>query len=347
MKLPVLPAILVCAGWMMALPVSSNAQTAAELQTYFQQSIRLTRSEIAKIRSGIAVGKVLKSREPAEIFVFGAVHVNAAPEAYVRFANDFDRLRRLPGFLAVGKFSDPPKVSDLAGFDLDPDDVAALKDCKPRDCDVQFPASAMTSIQKSVDWSAPGVGGQVNRLLRERIVDRLQAYLHEGNPALGTYDDEEHPTDISRRFQYLLSYSAAFPKYLPDLHHYLLAYPAAKPVAAKDTFYWTKVKFGLKPTLRVIQMVTLAGRSANEPAYAIAEKQLYSSHYFNTALDLTFCVRDHDGFYLIKAMGSEQAGLTGMTGSILRRVAVSRTASSLENSLNAIKAALEKEQARQ
>ena len=328
----------------MALPVLSSAQTAAELQTYFQQSIRLTRGEIANIRNGVAVSKVLKSREPAEVFVFGAVRVNAAPEAYLRFANDFDRLRQLPGFLAVGKFSDPPKISDLAGFDLDSDDIAALKDCQPRDCDVQVPANAMTSIQKSVDWSAPGAGGQVNRLLRQGIVNRLQAYLHEGNSALGTYDDEEHPTDVSRRFQYLLSYSAAFPKYVPDLHRYLLAYPAAKPAAAEDTFYWAKVKFGLKPTLRVIQMVTLAGRSAKEPAYAVAEKQLYSSHYFNTAIDLTFCVRDGGGFYLIKAMGSEQAGLTGMTGSILRRVAVSRTAYSLENSLNAIKTALEREQ---
>jgi len=87
-------------------------------------------------------------------------------------------------------------------------------------------------------------------------------------------------------------------------------------------------------------------RSVNEPAYAIAEKQLYSSHYFETALDLTFCVRRTDdpkqpGFYLIKAMGSEQAGLTGTKGSTVRKVAVGRTASSLEKSLEAIKNMLE------
>jgi len=90
----------------------------------------------------------------------------------------------------------------------------------------------------------------------------------------------------------------------------------------------------------------LRGRSANEPAYAIAEKQLYSSHYFEAALDLTFCVRDPDhprqaGFYLIKAMGSEQAGLTGFKGSIVRKVAVGRTVSSLEKSLAVIKDTLE------
>lgn len=42
-------------------------------------------------------------------------------------------------------------------------------------------------------------------------------------------------------------------------------------------------------------------------------------------------------FYLIKAMGSEQAGLTGVKGSMVQKVAVGRTASSLEKSLIAIK----------
>jgi len=89
--------------------------------------------------------------------------------------------------------------------------------------------------------------------------------------------------------------------------------------------------------------------SADQMAYAIAEKQLYSSHYFQTALDLTFCLRDRgnpkrSGFYLIKAMGSEQAGLTGIKGSIVRKVAVGRTASSLEKSLAAIRNILEAKQ---
>jgi hypothetical protein len=59
----------------------------------------------------------------------------------------------------------------------------------------------------------------------------------------------------------------------------------------------------------------MRGGSASEVAYAIAEKRLYSSHYLETALDLTSCDRDtydpkRPGFYLIKAMGSKQAGLT-------------------------------------
>jgi len=328
--------------------LSAASQTSTELQNYFRESIGLSQEQIADIRNGKAIAKVLKSRTPAEIFVFGAVYIKATPDNYLKLAGDFDRLRKLPEFLAIGKFSDPPRAADLEGFKFDSDDIKSLRECKPGKCDVQMPAEAIENIHKSINWSAPPpeLDRQVNQHLHERVIEGLQAYQRDGNQALGVFVDKENPTDVPKQFEYMLSYSQALPKYLPDFHRYLLAYPNAKSENISDTFYWAKVKFGLKPTLRVIHVVTLAGRSVNEPAFAIAEKQLYSSHYFETALDLTFCVRGTDdpkqpGFYLIKAMGSEQAGLTGVKGSTVRKVAVGRTASSLEKSLAAIKNMLE------
>jgi len=55
-----------------SLPAAS--QTSAELQSYFRDSIALSQQQIADISDGKAVAKVLKSRIPAEIFVFGAVY---------------------------------------------------------------------------------------------------------------------------------------------------------------------------------------------------------------------------------------------------------------------------------
>jgi len=80
----------------------------------------------------------------------------------------------------------------------------------------------------------------------------------------------------------------------------------------------------------------------------VAIKQLYSSHYFEAALDLTVCVKDQstpqrNGFYLITLKGSQQAGLTGFTGGIVRKVAVDKTRSSMEKVLVAIKGQLENE----
>jgi hypothetical protein len=120
---------------LIAVAVSPGAsQSTPDLQTFFRQNIGLSQDQIAAIRSGEAVTRALPSRTPAEVFLFGAVYIHTAPESYVRFAHDFDRLRKLPNYLALGVFSDPPQLSDLNGFSVDSDDIRSLKDCKPGDC---------------------------------------------------------------------------------------------------------------------------------------------------------------------------------------------------------------------
>jgi hypothetical protein len=327
-----------------ALPGSS--QSNPDLQTFFRQDIGLSQDQITAVRSGQAVAKNLQSRESDEVFVFGAVYINAAPESYLKLSRDFDRLRKLPEYLAIGKFSNPPQLSDLKGFTFDSDDIKALKDCKPGDCQIQMPVSSIENLHQSVDFSAPDAEEKVNQLLQKTALERLVAYQRAGNEALGVYNDKRNPTEVPEQFKYMLSYAKALPRYLPDFYNYLLTYPDGKPAQVDDTFYWAKVKFGLKPTLRVIHVLTMSGNGSIEPAYTIAEKQLYSSHYFETALDLTFCIPEatdpsHPGFYLVMVMGSEQAGLSGVKGSIVRKVAVDRSASSLQKSLAAIKSTLE------
>jgi hypothetical protein len=186
----------------------------------------------------------------------------------------------------------------------------------------------------------------VNQLLQKTVFQLLLAYQREGNEALGVYNDKRDPTEVPEQFAYLLSYHNALPEHEPDFYHYLLAYPYGKPANYEETFYWAKVKFGLKPTLRIEHMVTMRGSPADPIACAIAKKQLYSSHYFRTAVDLSICVRDHDhpkqpGFYLINALGSEQAGLSGVRGSIVRKTAVGRAVSNLQKGLTALRNTLE------
>src|SRR5690348_15284073 len=71
-----------------------------------------------------------------------------------------------------------------------------------------------------------------------------------------------------------------------------------------------------------------------------------ATHYFQTAVDLSFCVQRsnasaEDGFYLITIKASRQAGLTGVKGGLLRTIAVDKTRSSLEKALNSIRENLE------
>jgi hypothetical protein len=343
----ILAAVLLLMIAAVALP--AFCQSNPDLQMFFQQDIGLTQDQMAAIRSGQPVVKALPSRTPAEVFLFGAIYIHAAPETYVQFSRDFDRRRELPSYWALQVFSSPPKLSDLKDFSFDSDEIQALKKCTPGDCQMQLPASSLEDFHRSINWSAADVNEQVNRLLQKAALQRLLAYQREGNQALGLYNDKRDPTVVPQQFAYMLTYAKALPAHLPDFYTYLLAYPNAKPANVEDTFYWARVKFGLKPTLRVVQMVTMRGSPADPVAYAIAEKQLYSSHYFETALELSFCVRGSDdpkqpGFYLIMAMGSEQAGLTGAKGSVIRKTAVGRSVSHLQKALSAIKSTLEANQ---
>jgi hypothetical protein len=343
-RLRILLALLSPLLWA-AMPVARGQSR--EPVKFFREYVGLSDEQISAIQSGKAIAKVLDSRTPDEVFVFGAVHVDATPEGYLKLAADIEALRKLPNYLAIRKFSDTPQLSDLEGFTLGEEDIKQLKNCKLGQCEVQLPNEAMQAFQQSVNWTAPDVSAQVNKLAQKMALEALSRYKQGGNSALGTYRDKNHPTAVGDTFQSLLSRSKALPVYLPQLDRYLLDYPNAGSEKIESEFYWEKVNFGLKPTLRIVQAIVYRGTGGNDSAQAIAVKQLYASHYFETALDLTVCVRDeehpnHPGMYLITLKGSQQAGLTGLKGSIVRKVAVDKTRSSLERALQAIKQNLEK-----
>jgi hypothetical protein len=321
----------------------TEAQGVDEPYRFFREFVGLSEDQIVAIRSGKAVAKVVESRTPDEVFVFGSVYVEASPESYLELVSNVDALRKLPGYLAIQSFSDPPQPSDLEGFKLEKQDIDELKTCKVGHCEVQLPTEAMESFKQSIDWSAPDVTDKVNQLARQMALQALLNYRNGGNTALGIYRDKNHPAAVADTFEALITRLSALPVYLPELNQYLLEYPKTKAEKVQAGFYWEKVNFGLKPTFRIVQRVVYRGASPSEPAYALAEKQLYASHYFEAALDLTVCVKDaqRDGFYIITVKGSKQAGLTGIKGSIVRKVAVDKARSSLGRILATTKQRLE------
>jgi hypothetical protein len=327
------------------LSIAESAPSAQSLEPFkfFREYVGLTEDQISEIRNGKPVAKIVESPTPDDVFVFGAVYVKASPDSYLKLASNVDALRKLPSYLAIRKFSEPPQLADLEGFTLEADDIKQLKNCRPGQCEVQLPSEAMDVFQRSINWSAPDVNVQVNALAQKMALESLSRYRQGGNAALGTYRDKNHPAAVADAFQALINRSKALPVYLPELNRYLLEYPNVNSEKIQSEFYWEKVNFGLKPTLRLLQAIVYQGTDPKDPAYAVAVKQLYASHYFETALDLTICVKDNErsGMYLITMKGSRQAGLTGMKGGIVRKVAVGKTRSSLEKALGTIQQQLE------
>jgi hypothetical protein len=325
---------------------SQITDNTAEPDRFYREFIGLTGQQIRAIHEGKAVAKILDSPTADQVFVFGSVYIHSTPERYLQFASDLAELRKLPSYLAIREFSSPPQLVDLEEFTLDSEDFKELKDCRPGHCKFQLPTERIDEFQRSIDWSAPDAADQVNHLAQKMALQALQDYQQGGNAALGAYRDKSHPAAVAETFTSLADRTKGLPVYLPELREYLLNYPKADSGNIESRFYWEKVNFGLKPTFRMVQSVIYHGKTSTEPVYAVALKQIYASHYFETALDVTVCVKDSQspddpGFYLITMKGSQQAGLTGLKGSIVRKVAVDETRSSLERALASIKQKLE------
>jgi hypothetical protein len=141
------------AGVLLLLPSLIKAEPPEEPYRFFREVVGLNEEQVAAIRSGEAVAKVVESRTPDEVFVFGSVYVEATPESYLKLASDINGLRKLPNYLAVQTFSDPPQLSDLESFTLDEQDITELKNCKIGHCQVQLPTEAIEDFQQSIDWS--------------------------------------------------------------------------------------------------------------------------------------------------------------------------------------------------
>jgi hypothetical protein len=326
--------------------ITAAAQNSQEPFTFFREQIGLTEDQISHIARGRVIAKVLPSGSLAEIFMFGAVFVRASPESFAKRALDIDRLRQLPGYLNVGRFRDPPILADLNGFTLEPDDIRNLKTCRPGKCTIQLPAEAIRALQAEVDWSQPDIANEVNGRMQRMALDLLQSYRKDGNRVLQTYHDLDHPFNVDAELRSFLARSDALTSYLPDLRRYLLDYPKTNLANVESVFFWEKVNFGMKPTLRLNHAISYRSEGPRGAADVVVVKQLFASHYFQLALDLSACVpatspSGDRGFYLISLRGSTQQGFSGLMGSLLRRIVVSKTRTTQEKWLMRIKDALE------
>src|SRR6202162_1100277 len=208
--------------------IVAQAGSQDEPYKFYREFAGLNEGQIAAIRSGKALAKVVESPTPDEVYVFGSVYVQSTPEKYLKLASDIDALRKLPSYLAIRKFSDPPQLSDLDGFTLEADDIKQLKHCEPGKSHVQLPTEAMDPFKQSVNWSAPDAANQVNQLAQKMALEAIQRYRQGGNTALGTYMDKHHPAVVGETFKSRLSRSKALPVYFPELERYLVEHPEAE-----------------------------------------------------------------------------------------------------------------------
>jgi hypothetical protein len=338
---PPFPVGLACAVCVAAVVAAPRPLAGPGLEPFLRSRIGLTASQVAAVRQGRPVAVALPSNVDREIQVGGAIHVNASADRLTALLQDVERLEAGRGFLKTKRLSEPPRLEDFKDLNLPAEDIAALRRCRPGHCDVKLGQGAFEVLTR-VDWTTGDVTARVNDLARGVALAYVDAYRKGGNAELAVYIDSEKPQLVAAEFAGLLARAQVWPDDLRPLSDRLLGYPTTPaPANSQDFFYWSMAEFGLKPVLRLNHVVVFPTGQPAGLCSVVAVKQLYASHYFQTALEFRAVVADEGqsagGATVVIVNMARSDGLTGLFGGLVKSKARSGSREGLERALAAIR----------
>jgi hypothetical protein len=328
--------------WTALLGVSLTMQpVVTSLPDYLKRN-QFTQKDLDAIETGKPIAKLVDTEEDTETRILGVVKIRGNPEDYIARQRDIVNFEKGAGVLQIGLFSNPPSAADLAGLTLDPDDIEDLKKCQPGKCDVKLSDPSIEAFRK-IDWGADEAAVNAEKIAREMIADFLSAYQKGGNESLSKFHDKKKPLLVKEQFEKMLA-NHDVPEYFASLHTFLKDYPKTAIAGSEEIFYWSKVDFGLKPVIRLNHVVIYRPKEIETVRYAVASKMIYTTHYFNTGLELKFLVaspNSPNAYYLVSLNQSRSDGLTGFTGAIIGGQIRGKAREGSEKYLGAVKRMME------
>ena len=307
-------------SWTLAL-VAVAASSAARAQApelpprpFLRKVIQLDEAQLAAVEKGEVVTKLLPTPEKAEIAAFGIVRTAGTPQRLLALARDIQKFRKVPQIPEMGRFSKPATLEDLKGLTHPPDDIAALKKCKPGSCDVKLGTKGLQALSK-IDWSAPDAEQRAIAVFNQAIVDYVNAYQQGGTEAMGNVVDKKQEKSRAQEYRTLLANSPYLVEYVKEFNDYLAAYPKGQLAGAEDVLFWAKDTFGLKPVVSGYHATSFLGPRG----VLISSKLLAASHYFNASLEIMAGVPTPDGkgLYLLSLYRTRIDPPTGMLAGVL------------------------------
>jgi hypothetical protein len=288
--------------------------------------ITVTRGDRARLAAGQIVARTLPSRD-AQAAVFVVSRLNAPPDRLAEWTHAIAEFKRSRFVLAIGRFSEPPTIGDLAGLAVDDDDIDALQHCRPGACKVKLTAEEIAAVSRarSSGGAAPEVVQQAFRLV---VLRRLQAYRAAGLAGLPPVADRDPPRHLDHALSAVLQQSPYLTR-VPGLGEWLADYPRAGGTAVDSFFYWSKEHYGSgKPVISVTHVgIVRPPAGAGRPAIVVAGKQIFATHYVQASLGLTMVFSGGgDQAYLAYLNRSAVDVLGGMMGPLARSVLERRMA---------------------
>jgi hypothetical protein len=279
----------------------------------------------------------------AQLGVFVATRLNAQPDVLAAWTRAIAELKRSRFVLAVGRFSDPPRPSDLDGLTLDERDLDALRRCRPGACGLKLSAAeigALTGVaaRASADWRHA-----IQREFRRLLVARVNQYRVGGLAASSPPADRPTTETSQKAFEAIVNESPYLMQ-TPAVVSWLTGYPHAD-AAVESFFYWSKEHYAEgKPVVSVTHVgIVHSDTDRRLPAVLVASKQIFATHYVEGGLGLTMVVRDDatGTTYLAYVNRSQVDLLRGWFGGLVRSVLADRLERHAPQIVRSLRARLE------
>ena len=191
------------------------------------------------------------------IGVFVAVRVGADADRVARWLDQIAAFKRSEAVSEIGRFSDPPRLTDLDALTLDRADVEALRDCTPGHCSWLFTPEEIARLEQPFGRSRQWQEDELRRVVQEILLARAEVYLHSGR--IG----EPAPAFVQQQW--------------PDVARALESQPPQHPAGATTFLYWEKVRLGGRPVVTITHVTVL-----RETGAAGCDLLAVSRHVFST-----------------------------------------------------------------
>jgi hypothetical protein len=325
---------------------STNAavQTpATRVRDLLRTIAQISDAEWTAVNRGDPVAKVLPT-DSREIAVAGAIRIVASSDRLTARYREIENLKRSAIVLDLGRFSDPPRASDLATAPMDEYNLD-LRDCRPGECRVRLSAADIARFHRDVDWRAADWRERSRALWMDVLSGYAAAFARDGRAALPTFANKPEPLSVPTELTLLVDRFGFVGDVAPALLRYLRDFGPRLPDGADELLYWSKEDFGVRPVMRLSHQTLY--RVPGSPTVIIATNQIYADHYLDAGLTVTLAIdaaepKGPPAFYMVSVSRARTRSLSGFVRSFVRSTVLGRSREALEKILGSTKTSLEK-----
>ena len=143
---------------------------------FFRPSVTIDAGERRRLDAGEAIARTLPAPD-SEVAILAVVRVNIDGDRLVAWMRRVEELKKSSYVPGIGRFSNPPRLEDLAGLSLDDEDLSEIRSCRPGRCGLKLSPDEIASLQRAAAAAKDGWQDAVQQAFRCAMLTRAQAYL--------------------------------------------------------------------------------------------------------------------------------------------------------------------------